>query len=292
MLITADLLRKYDAYEQEIKYIEQFYPSGIEMIDLIKDKNIDKDFLHWGREHLTHNDEELAAYCASCNIINTEGYWHSQDVKDSKNIVKSKKIEKSTSIFDSEEVLNSTDIVSSENIENCFQVFYSSMVDTSNKIIKGQNIIESTNICNSASVVRSVNVIDSNTVFDSSEIIKCNTVTNSYFCQDCINIKSCMFCKGLGGIEYHIFNKPVDEKMYKLFEKQYKKYLTEHLSFVQNWPHEMIVNQHIAPTRKFNEWYHPISEKFWKWVRTLPGYDPMLLYNITMIPEFLMEVTH
>lgn len=291
MLITTELLRKYNAYEQEIKYIEQFYPNGIEMIDLIKDKNIDEEFLHWVREYLIHNDEELAAYCASCNIINTESYWYSQDVKDSKIVIKSKKIEKSTGVFNSEEVLNSTDIVGSDNVENCSQVFYSSMVDISNKIVKGQNIVESANICNSTMVARSVSVIDSNTVFDSSEIIKCNTVTNSYFCQDCINIENCMFCNGLEGVEYYIFNKPVDEKMYKLFEKQYKKYLTEHLSFVRDWPHEMLVNQYIALTRKFDDWYYPISEKFWKWARTLPGYDPMLLYNITMIPDFLMEAT-
>ena len=289
MFITTDILRQYKACEQGVKYIERFYPNGAEMIDIIRDRHISKDFLHWGRQYLTNDEKEFEAYCIACGIENSEGFWYSQNVFNSKYIIKSKDVKDSISVFDSIEVSNSTDIVNSENIENSQQVFYSSMVDTSNKIIKGQNIVESTNVCNSIMVVRSVNVIDSSTVFDSSEIIKCNTVTNSYFCQNCTNIESCMFCEGLDGVEYYIFNKPVDEKMYKLFEKQYKKYLTESLSFVRNWPSEMIVNQHVTPTRKFDDWYHPISERFWKWTKTLPGYDNMLLYNITMLPEFLID---
>ena len=73
MFITADLLRKYGACEQGIKYIERFYPNGAEMIDVIRDRHISKDFLHWGREYLTHTPEELAAYFTACDIINSEG---------------------------------------------------------------------------------------------------------------------------------------------------------------------------------------------------------------------------
>ena len=289
MLITAEVLRQHNACEQGIKYIERFYPNGAEMIDIIRNKHINKEFLHWGREHLTNNEEDLAAYCVACGIENSEGFWYSQKVSNSKYVIKSNNIKDSTSVFYSTDVSNSTDIADSENVENSHQVFYSSMVDTSNKIVKGQNIVESTNICNSTMVARSVNVIDSNTVFDSSEIIKCNIVTSSYFCQNCANIKNCMFCEGLDDVEYHIFNKPVDEKMYRLFEKQYKKYLNELLSFVRDWPNEMIADQHVTPTRKFDDWYHPISEKFWKWAKTLPGYNNMILYNIIMLPEFLID---
>lgn len=291
MLITADLLRKYDACKQGIKYIERFYPNGIEMIDVIRDKHINKDFLHWGREYLTHNEEELAAYCVSCNIINTEGYWYSQDVKDSKIVIKSKEVTDSISIFESTEIVNCSDIVNSDNTTNSKQIFYSSMIDDCQKVFRGINIVESINICNSTMVARSKNIIDSSNIFDSSEIVKCNTVTNSHFCQNCVNIENCLFCEGLENAQYHIFNKPVDEGRYKMIEKQYLKYLTELLSFIREWPENLVVGTFVAPTRKFDDWYHPISEKFWKWVRTLPGYDPMILYNITMIPEFLMEAT-
>lgn len=289
MFITLELLQKCGACGPGVRYFERFYPNGAEMIDIINDRHIHKEFLHWGRKNLSCSPSEIQAYCKVCKIENSENFWYSQDVCNSKTVVKSKCVKDSQGVFRSTDVSNSTDVADSENIENSQQIFQSSMIDTSNKVVKGQNIVESTNVCNSTMVARSVNIIDSNTVFDSSEIIKCNTATNSYFCQDCTNIESCMFCEGLDNVKCYVFNKPVDEKMYKLFEKQYKKYLTENLSFIRDWPSEILVDHSVAPTRKFDDWYNPISEKFWKWAKTLPGYDSMLLYNITMLPDFLID---
>jgi hypothetical protein len=138
-------------------------------------------------------------------------------------------------------------------------------------------------------VADSKNVIDSSNVFDSSEIIGSANVSNSYFCQSCRDIKHCMFCKDLEGAEYHLFNKPIDQKHFELFEKQYLKYLTERLDFVREWPEEMIITISVAPTRKFDDWYHPISQRFWKWVYTLPGFEPMFLYELTFLPDFLIS---
>jgi hypothetical protein len=179
--------------------------------------------------------------------------------------------------------------VNSDNVTNSKQIFYSSMIEDCQKIYKGINIVESINICNSTMVARCKNIIDSTNVFDSSEIIKCNTVTNSHFCQNCVNIEHCLFCDGLENAEYHIFNKPVDKNRYGIFEKQYQKYLIELLGFVREWPENLLVGIFNPPTKKFDDWYSPISEKFWKWARTLPGFDSMLLYNITMLPEILID---
>ena len=287
MFITVDLLRKHKACDQGIRYVERFYPKGIEMIDIIRDRHISKEFLHWGREHLTHTPEELEAYCNTCNIINSEGYWYSMDITNSKYIVKSKNVKDSRGVFESSDIVHCQDIVDTDDAENSGLIFYSSMIDNCTKICKGNNIVASVNVCNSTMVARSENVIDSNTIFDSSEIIRCNTVTNSYFCQDCRNIEHCMFCVGLEGVEYYIFNKPVDKNLYEMFEKQYKKYMNVQLDFIGKWPQDLIASTHVAPTRKFDDWFYPISERFWKWACTLPGYDSMLLYSITMLPEFL-----
>ena len=40
----------------------------------------------------------------------------------------------------------------------------------------------------------------------------------------------------------------------------------------------------------FREWYLYIMSEFWQWARTLPNYDPMLLYRITFDPNFLNEI--
>ena len=289
MWITADLLRKYQACDQGIEYIQRFYPNGAEMIDIIRDQRISKEFLHWGREHLTNNQEELAAYCVACNIVNTEGYWYSANISDSKNVVKSKNVKNSTCVFESTNINQCKDVVSTDEAENSQQVFYSSMIDNCSKIYKGNNIVDSINIHNSIMIVRSKNVIDSNTVFDSSEIIKCSTVTNSHFCQDCGNIDHCLFCSGLTEAEYCIFNKQIDKNLYEIFEKQYLKYMTAQLDFIQHWPDNLISTINIVPTRKFDDWFYSVPEKFWKWARTLPNFDSMLIYDITMLPEILVD---
>ena len=289
MFITAEILKKHKACDQGIKYVERFYPNGVEMIDIIRDKHINKEFLHWGREHLTNGPEELAAYCESCNITEAEGFWYSVNVHNSKYVVKSKDVKDSRSIFESSGIINCKDVVNTDEAESSSQIFYSTMIDGSSKVCKGNNIVSSTNICNSTMVVRSINVIDSSTVFDSSEIIGCNTVSSSHFCQKCTDISNCLFCDGLSSAEYHIFNKPVDPKMYELFEKQYLKYMSAYLNFITEWPADLVAGAYVTPTRKFDDWFHPITDKFWKWVRTLPNFDSMLLYNITMLPEILID---
>ena len=289
MFITADVLRQYNACGPGVKYIERFYPNGAEMIDIIKDRHIEKSFLHWGRKVFSVSEEEFQAYCDACKIENCEDFWESSAIKNSKYISKSKNVENSVGVFESTDVIKSTDIAGSDGVGDSSQIFYSSMIDTCSKIYKGTNIVESSNVCNSTMVARSKNVIDSNTVFDSSEIIGSNTITNSYFCNNCKNISHCMFCDGISDVEYYIFNKPVDQKYFEMFEKQYLKYLTDDLEFAHDWPKDMIVNTHMSPTRKFDDWYHPISEKFWKWARTLPNFDNILLYRITLLSEFIID---
>ena len=289
MFITIELLKRLDACEQGLRYFERFYPNGAEMIDVIRDRHINKEFLHWGREYLTNNEQEQKAYAEVCGIENSEGYWYSVNVKNSKYVVKSKEVTDSISVFESTEVVSCSDVVNSDSATNSKQIFYSSMIDDCQKVFRGTNIVESINVCNSTMVVRSKNVIDSSNIFGSSEIVKCNTVTDSHFCQNCINIENCLFCEGLENAQYYIFNKPVDESRYKMIEKQYLKYFTELLGFIREWPENLIVGTFVAPTRKFDDWYSPISEKFWKWVRTLPNFDSMLIYNITMLPEILID---
>ena len=287
MLVTVELLRKYEAYEDDIKYIECFYPNGAEMIDIIQDKHIPKEMLHWGRQYLSYTKEEFEAYCAACNISFTEGHWYSQDVRDSKYVINSKDVTNSIGVFGSSDIHKSFDVDDSDEVTDSKQIFCSSMIEECEKVYRSQNITRSVNICNSTMVVDSKNVIDSNSIFNSSEIIKCINVSSSYFCQNCKNIKHCMFCEDLEDAEYYIFNKPVDQNYFDLFEKQYLKYLTERLDFIREWPEDLVVSASVAPTRKFDDWYHSITPKFWKWARTLPNFDSMILYNITMLPELL-----
>jgi hypothetical protein len=88
------------------------------MLEIIQDRHIDKEFLHWGRENLTHTSEELAAYCEACDIVNSVGFWYSQKIHNSRNVIKSKKVDGSERIFHSKEVSNSSDIVHGEDVSD------------------------------------------------------------------------------------------------------------------------------------------------------------------------------
>jgi hypothetical protein len=123
--------------------------------------------------------------------------------------------------------------------------------------------------------------------FDCSEIIQSKNLENCYFCNKCLNSKFLMFCNEISDAEYHIFNKPVTKRQFELFARQYKDFMKEELTFVSSWPNETLIEIMPELLVNFSQWYSSIPSKFWKWARTLPNYDPMLLYTITMNPSFL-----
>ena len=288
MYLTLEKLYSLNACGPGVEYIKRFYPDGAEVIDIIRDRHIDKRFLHWGREHLTISNEEFLEYQKACKIENCTGFWESTNLKNSHNVSRSKNIKNSIGIIESINVTNSVDVAHGDEITDSSQIFYSSMVEASKKIYKGQNIAESNNVCESTMIVRSQNIINSFDVFDSSEIINSRSVSNSSFCRDCKNIKFCMFCHGLEDSEYCIFNLPVDKTHYEFFAKQYERYFNSSLIFVKKWPKEILTNIEILVTRKYNEWYSSISDEFWKWIRTLPGFEPMKIYEFTMLSKLLV----
>lgn len=289
MFLTVEKLIQLNACKQGIKYIEKFFPSGAELIDIINARHIPKEFLHWGRENLSISQNELVAYCKVCGIENTTGFWYSEAVKNSMYVVKSKNIEDSRGIFGCTDVTNSTDAVCSEDVANSSQIFDSSIIDSSSKVFKGKNVLNGQNIYNSTMIAKSKNVFESSNVFSSSEIIKSKDITNSYFCQNCINVRNSMFCFGISDAEYHIFNQPVDKERFELFVQQYNRLMNVQLAFSQEWKENLIGEYRPLITQKFDDWYKPIPQKFWKWVRTLPNFDSMLIYDITMLPEILID---
>lgn len=289
MKITIDLLKKHGACEQGLRYIERFFPNGAEVVEVIFARHISKEFLHWGREHLTLNAEEVAAYEQVCGIKNSGGCWYSTDVENSERVIHSARISNSTGVFRSSDVMMGRDIVESETIEESEQIFCSQMIEKSQKVFKSVNITNSINICNSSLTIASKNVIDSSSIFGSSEIVRGKNISDSHFCIDCSNIKHCLFCTNISDVEYHIFNQPVDKNYYEVFVKQYEKYMNDLLSFIRNWPSDLVTSTYEAPTKKYDDWYTSVSPKFWKWARTLPGYDEMLLYEMTMLPEILVD---
>ena len=65
--------------------------------------------------------------------------------------------------------------------------------------------------------------------------------------------------------------------------------LCDLLSFVDKWPSEILTKDNLPKVNDFDKWFLPIPNKFWKWARTLPNFDSMLIYDITMLPEILID---
>jgi hypothetical protein len=66
--------------------------------------------------------------------------------------------------------------------------------------------------------------------------------------------------------------------------------MQEELLFVEEWPEDSAKIENPKINTNFREWYLYIMSEFWQWARTLPNYDPMLLYRITFDPIFLNEI--
>ena len=288
MIITADFLANNKACKQGIEFVQKFYPNGVETIDLIKDPRISKEMLHWGRKQLTHSPEELEAYCQVCNIVNCDGYWYSENVRDSLYVVKSFNVSSSKHIFDSKDIERCIDVSGSEQIEDSSKVFISEWVTNSSKVYSSKNIENSQNICRSTLTIDAKNVYGSTNILNSTEIINSQNITNSICCTQSQSLTNCLMCYGISDKEYCVFNTPVGKERFNIYKKQYQKLMQDiELKFVDEWPEALVQSVTPALDLNFSHYYKSVLPKFWKWARTLPNFDEEILYQITMRPEAL-----
>jgi hypothetical protein len=117
-------------------------------------------------------------------------------------------------------------------------------------------------------------------------LFECDNSENSYFCSKSTNLKNCLFCYNIHDCEYYIFNKPVSEKIFNLILKQYKDFSIG-LNFINSWPEQTLIAISVFIKHNYSKYYEHLSEDFWKWASTLPGYDSKVLYNITLNSKFL-----
>ena len=216
--------------------------------------------------------------------------YNSSDVIDSNVVVNSQKISGSRHVFDSSDVIGSIEVVGGNIVKESSQVFASSIVEKSHKILSSSNIIESMNVVDSMTIINCYNVMKSSQCYDSSEIIKSNGLDNCHFCLDCADSTNLMCCNDIGNADYQIFNKPVTKRQFDLFMRQYNDFMAISFAFVPYWPNQSAIVEEPVITSNFKLWYELIPDGVWKWVRTLPGYDPSILYTITMNETFLKEI--
>ena len=216
-------------------------------------------------------------------------FYNCDNIIDSNYVVNSQNIDSSSFVHDSVDIAYCEDIYKVEDATNSHQIFNGQFIYDSKRIIGSRNVLESTNVVNSDAIYNSKNICECHNVLGCSELRKCVDATDSLFCADSTNIKHCLFCYGLVNAEYHIFNKSIDKDRYEMIVKQYFRYLSGELNYTKEpWPKSMLIPSLPNLCLYYNKHYQ-LTDKFWKWVRTLPNFDPMLMYNITMLPEFLVD---
>ena len=213
--------------------------------------------------------------------------YESENINNSTYVVESADIKDSSHIFYSTNIFNSRDVVECDDVVNSKQIFFSSMIEECEKIVKSTNISNSKNICESSMVSESTDVFKSSNVFASSQIERSKDLTDVYFSSQVEGLSHCLFCFGAKGSSYLLFNKPVDQARFELVKKQCKKYFTDYLCFATGWYRELSSASVPRIHYNFNSHYSNLSDKFWKWVESLPNFDKQILYNITINARFL-----
>jgi hypothetical protein len=300
MYITKEQLVHHGACGQGLKWFERTFPNGAELIDVINHKYASPHFLHWGYANLSTSEGERAAYRVKLKIDcgnNNYTIYESDNIKDSIYVTHSSNVENSGYVFNSEDVVNSNNILKSKIVENSFQVYESEFVYDSHRIVKGKNITNSREIVYSDYVINSHHIMYAAAVKNSAWISDISfgltkRINNSYFISRGQDLDHCMFCSGLEGKKYHIFNTEVSSDEYEIIKKQL-------FSILKDWKPEIVVDDEWpeatipldAPRiqRNLIRQYAGLPDKFWRWVSTLPGYDPSILYSITY-QSILMEI--
>lgn len=290
MYLTLDILERFGACDSGKKWFARYFPNGGELIDIISHKYATPEILHWGFHNFTTTPEEQEAYWVrlNVNVPNRCTIYESDNITDSCYVSRSSNITNSNFVFSSAEVSNSNDIMGSQTVEDSNQVFISEFVYGSNKVYYGKNITESTNIVNSDYVVRSRSVMNSAVVTDSCFVSaldsgRTKNIKNSAFIYECINMKRCMFCSGIDNGENLLFNKPIDADELDLIMKQLKSVLGDYSAdYVRDgeWSGKEIPLKTPQIEHNLISQYSKLSEKFWRWVATLPNYDSQILYTI------------
>lgn len=287
MWITKETLKRARACRQGIEFFNRHFPNGAEMIDVINYPTTSSSFLHWGYLHLSPNETEVAAYYERLGVKNSRCVFMSEEVEGSSFINHSHHIKNSSTISNSNVIESSIAVGGSDYVEDSSRIFNSKYVYNSSKVYGSSNVNDSSNVVDGVYIVESKDVVNCKVASESSQIRDCNNVTDVIFSSGIEESSHMMFCIGQTGKEYMLFNKPVSQKQFELVKKQYKSFMTDELVLAKDWGSMDGCLTYPMIEKNIRKYYENISDKFWDWVKTLPNYDPFVLYTITFNPKLL-----
>jgi hypothetical protein len=286
MYITVELIKDCGACQSYLDFFSKHYPDGIEAMDAIKKAKMPYHAyaLHWGYSRFNHTEEEAKAYWEKVKVINSKGVSFSYDVIDSSIISNSNYIESCEAVYRSDHISHSSYILGSDNVYNSHYIGMSSFVESSERVMNSKNITDGRDVYASNYAVRAVSIFESNNIIDSHIIWKSENLTDCGFCFGCHNVKHALFCEGQADAEYLLFNKPIDQMRFEATHRQFARFLPP-VHFTDEWK---VWNGDLP--RVYHDYRKHVVEvpsSFWQWVKTLPNYDPKVMYSLTFDPQFL-----
>ena len=291
MLITVELLQKYNACSKGLEYFEKRYPNGITIEELSKNK-IPMHYVLWAYNTLPKTEEDRKLFIKYLELNSCTSWYNCYKCKNSHFIKESRHIYDSMNVSNSNQVTNSMAIYNSEEVNNSSVVYFSEYVEDSKIINESHNITDSYNIFKTVYADKSNNCIN------------CYNITNSDYCEDSKNLQDChfvrncenashlMFCVDLFNTnqnKYYIFNSEITEEQFNNIKKQFNKFVEFDLDFTKDPIPD--ISEICAPPPTTNyiyyDHYKNITGRFKKWVKTLPYYNSEIMYYITFIDEYL-----
>lgn len=281
MIVSIDLLKKYNACKPAINFFEQNYPDGIEALEIIKDSRITPDMLHFAARYFPLNQEELNKYREICKIENSKHVFSSEDVINSIGISQSKHIKNSEFIKLSSQVSYSQNVYDSKRVENSNDIWNSKNIKHSSQIISSSDVSDSFNIMDSDIVSWSKNIMNSMVVDASYYIFKGQKVINSAFSTFIKNCNNCLFCAGIEDEEYMIFNEPVDEDTFEMYMDILQSKLEEETSeFIRIDKGAHKAGRRFDFSMRPDSLFEGLSSEFYGWVSTLPNFKEEKFFQI------------
>ena len=282
MRITVDLLKRYNACKQSIDFMQANYPNGAEAIEIMQRKDIPLHFLHFGRQYLDVNDEEIQLYKQICRIDDKSRYiWYSNDVSNSTGLMNAHHVNNSSFVRDSFQINNSNHIYNSNNISNCDDIAHSTNIKDSNKILESHDIAESNDVARSNFISWSSAILNSLLLEDCSFIYKSDNLNDCHFCGFIKNSKHCLFCTELEDKEYYIFNHEVSPTVYEKYREELLLQLqVETPCMINVFSTKYTAEERFELSTRFDNVFNGLSDAFYGWIGTLPNYSDEVFINL------------
>ena len=273
MKITSELLKKFNACEDGIRFIEKEYPNGVEIADMDDEviAALPSDYWHFARRYFITTPEEIEKYNRACNITNSSTIVMSDNVHNSKKIVDSSNINLSEYVFNSIDIEESNYVYNSNNIQDCNDIVDGEYIRVSDSIINCKKVGFSRQLIDSSFFEWSNNVLFSFNINSSEFIYNSESLVDCYFCGFLKNCKHCLFCTGLENKEYYIFNKEVSANRFEEIKEQLILQLqAEQPTFVCINENEKVYrDKRFIYNRRLDSVFNGLSDEFYNWVCSL-----------------------